>query len=142
MNKSTPMLLALLGSALVGAAVLIKRYPLFDPLGNVDFPYLAAMLGLVALVVGVHCALFSCHPADLPLRPNLVMYVIIASAANINIVWDGIALDYPSEAIEMGLSNSLEFSVYYAAFLFLPRWSSKINRKPAGMTTAPGTQET
>lgn len=121
MNKATPIHLALLGSVLVGAGVLVKHHRLFDPLANLDFPYLAAMLGIAAFLVGIHCALFSCNPADLPFRPNLAMYVLIAGAANVNIVWDGIALDYPREAIWMGLSNSVEFAFYYAAFLFLPR---------------------
>jgi hypothetical protein len=117
-----------LGVSLVSVGILIKKYPLLDPLANISFPHLAGVLGLAVLVVGVHCLLFASLPRDLPLLPNLTLFGIIAGAANINIVWYGLVGGYSVNVLDdigLNLSNSLEFSVYYAAFLFLPRWVGK-----------------
>lgn len=124
-NLTTPAYLAALGIFLVAAGVLTERYPLFDRIANIDFPYLAGMLGFAALVVGLHCALFSSAPSQLPLRPNVALFILIAGAANVNIIWDGVAFDFSGSDIWLNLSNSAEFSLYYAAFLFLPKWIPK-----------------
>lgn len=125
MNKTTPLSFAALGLSLVAAGILTKRYALLDELANISFPYLAGMLGLAALVVGIHCILFGAGPGELPLLPNLLLFVIVAGAANVNIVWDGVVGSYSKADIWLNLSNSLEFALYYAAFLFLPRWGRK-----------------
>ncbi len=62
---------------------------------------------------------------ELPLLPNLILFVLIAGASNVNIVWDGVATGYTKADIWLNLSNSIEFSLYYAAFLFLPRCGPK-----------------
>lgn len=122
MNQSAPLSFAGLGVSLVAVGVLIKKYPLLGPLANISFAYLAGILGLAVLVVGVHCMLFASLPRELPLLPNLVLFVLVAGAANVNVVWDGIVIGFPKNDIWLNLSNSLEFSLYYAAFLFLPKW--------------------
>ena len=124
-NKTTPLLVAALGISLIGAAILTRQNPLFDRIANISLPYLAGLLGLAALTTGIHCALFASAPHELPLLPNVVLYILIAGAANVNIVWDGMVIDMPRNEIWLSLSNSLEFSIYYAAFLFLPKWIGK-----------------
>lgn len=124
-TTTTPAYLAALGVSLLAAGILTRRYPLFDPIANIGFPYLAGMLGIAALVVGLHCVLFASTPADLPVRPNVVLYILIAGAANVNIIWDGVVVGFSGNDIWLNLSNSGEFSLYYAAFLFLPRWIGK-----------------
>ena len=122
MNKFTSLSFAGLGVSLVAVGILLRKYPLLDPLANISFRYLAGILGVAVLVVGVHCMLFASLPRELPLLPNLALFVLVAGAANINIVWDGIVMGFPKSDIWLNLSNSLEFSLYYAAFLFLPKW--------------------
>ena len=125
MSKATSLGFAALGISLVAAGILIKRHSLFDPIANISFPYHAGILGFAVLVVGLHCVLFDSLPRDLPLRPNVVLFVLIAVAANANIVWDGIVSDFSDDDIWWNLCDSLEFSFNYAAFLFLPRWPRK-----------------
>lgn len=124
-SATTPVYLAVLGVSLLASGILFHRYPLFDAIANLGFPYLAGMLGFAALVVGLHCVLFGSGPAELPLRANVALYVLIAGAANVNIIWDGVAGGFSHGDIWLNLANSVEFSLYYAAFLFLPRWMGK-----------------
>ena len=126
MGKTRPLSFAALGASLVLAGILVKSRPLLDPLANISFPYLAGMLGLAVLVVGIHCLLFASPVRELPLLPNILLFVLIAGASNVNIVWDGVVLGFSREDIWLSLSNSLEFSLYYAAFLFLPRCGRKV----------------
>ena len=122
MNRMQPLSFAVCGVSLVVVGILAKSFPLLDQLANISFPYLAGMLGLVVLVVGIHCLVFASSVRNLPLWPNLILFAIIAGAANINIVWDGIVIGYTKEDIWLNVGNSLEFSLYYATFLFLPRF--------------------
>ena len=113
--------LALLGILLVSAGLVVRKIQVMDAVANVDFAYLAVMLGLASMCVALHCALFSARVSALPFWPNLVLFVIIACAANINVVWDGVVLGVAKKEILLSLANSAEFSIYYAAMLFLPR---------------------
>ena len=137
MNKTTPLTFAALGLTLVFVGILLERVPLLDEIANISFPYLAGMLGLAVLVVGIHCILFGVGPSKLPLVPNLILFFIIAGAANVNIVWDGVALGKSEADIWLNLSNSLEFALYYAVFLFLPRWKRKTSALPGCETDSP-----
>lgn len=122
MNKIQTLSFAAFGVSLIVVGILVKSHPLLDSLANISFPYLAGMLGLAVLVVGIHCLLFASPIRELPLLPNVVLFAIIAGASNVNIVWDGVLGSYTKDDIWLNLSNSLEFTIYYAAFLFLPRY--------------------
>lgn len=124
-STTTSACLTALGVSLLVAGILLNRYPLFDTIAEIGFSYLAGMLGLAALVVGLHCVLFASTPAELPTRPNVALYILIAGAANVNIIWDGMACGFSRTDIWLNLGNSAEFSLYYAAFLFLPKWIGK-----------------
>lgn len=114
-----------LGVSLVGVGIALKQYPLLDPIANISFPYLAGIVGLAILVVGVHCILFGSTIPELPLLPNFLLFIVLGGAANVDIVWDGIVIGAERKDIWLNLGNSLEFTVYYAAFLFLPRLGRK-----------------
>lgn len=114
-----------LGVSLVGVGIALRQYPLLDQIANISFSYLAGIVGLAILVVGVHCILFGSTISELPLLPNFFLFIVIGGAANVNIVWDGIVIGAERSDIWLNLSNSLEFTVYYAAFLFLPRLGRK-----------------
>lgn len=137
MDKLQSLSFSVLGVSLIVVGILLSSYPLLDRLANIDFAYLVAMLGLAILVVGIHCQLFASPVGDLPLLPNVVIFVVIASAANVNIIWDAVVLGADKKDMWLGLSNSTEFSVYYAAFLFLPRWRRKRTKTQASLE--PGT---
>ncbi len=134
MNQFQALSFAAVGVSLVAVGILLESYPLFDPLANIESAYLAGMLGLAVLVVGIHCLLFASTVRELPLLPSVVLFVIIAGASNVNIVWDKVVHGFSEEDMWLGLSNSLEFSIYYAAFLFLPRWRRKARTQ---VTTSP-----
>jgi len=113
--------LVLLGVLLVAAGLAVRKNPVLDTIANMEFAYLAVMLGLASMCVALHCALFSAAVSALPLWPNLILFVMIACAANINVVWDGVVLGAGKNDILLNLANSAEFAIYYAAMLFLPR---------------------
>ena len=125
MNRSQSLSFAVLGVSLIGVGILVKSHPLLDTVANISFPYLAGMLGLAVLVVGIHCLIFASSIRELPLLLNLILFILIAGASNVDIVWDGVVFGYTKEDIWLSLSNSLAFSFYYAAFLFLPRCGRK-----------------
>ena len=113
------------GMLLVVAGAVCKHYALFDEIANLSLPYLFGMLGVSALVVGAQCALFGCTVRQLPILPNTLLFLVVAAAANINVLWDGVAFEYERSRVLLNLADSVEFTVYYALFLFLPRWSPK-----------------
>ena len=78
MNKIQSLSFAALGLSLIVVGILVKSYPLLDRLANIEFAYLAVMLGLAVLVVGIHCLLFASPVRELPLLPNLILFVLIA----------------------------------------------------------------
>lgn len=113
--------LVLLGVLLVSGGMAVRKIQVMDAIANVDFGYLAVMLGLASMCVALHCALFSARVSALPFWPNLILFVIIAGAANINVVWDGVVFGVARNEVLLNLANSAEFTIYYAAMLFLPR---------------------
>ncbi len=50
MSKIPSLSFAALGVSLIVVGILVKSYPLLDPLANIGFPYLAVMLGSPSLL--------------------------------------------------------------------------------------------
>lgn len=122
MSKLYPLWFAVLALALGLLAMIIKQHAMCDSIANLSLPYLCSIIAFALLMVGIHCLLFGSPPQDLRLLPNLIMFLLVSWAVIIDVIWDGLANGFPIGTILLNVEgNSLEFVMFYAAFLFLPR---------------------
>mgnify|MGYP000891472296 FL=1 len=105
-------------------AVATKQYAMMDELCNLSVPYLCTLFGIALLLVGAHCALFGCSVRALPFRPNMVLFVLVALALNCTVVWDGAFRERTWADILFNMANTSELTLFYAAFLFVPRFGA------------------
>ena len=117
--------LALVGIGLIASSAIVKNWAILGPLGNISVTYFMSVLGASALFVSVHCAIFRAPVAKLPLAPSATLYVLVAVALQVDVVWDGLTRKYSLSQVLLGLADSAELAIVYAAVLFLPRWPEK-----------------
>ena len=125
MNWKSALSYSALGISFGVLGQITKRYAMLDELCNLSVPYFCTVIGIALLLVGTHCALFDSSVRSLPLKPTIILFVILALSCNAAIIWDGAARDRTCSDILFNLANTGELTLLYAAFLFLPRLPNK-----------------
>ena len=121
MNWKSALSYSALGISFGVLGQITKRNAMLDQLCNLSVPYFSTIVGIVLLIVGLHCVLFDSPVRSLPLKPTILLFILLSVSINGAIVWDGIFRDRTWSDILFNLANTGELTLLYAAFLFLPR---------------------
>ncbi len=123
MNWKSALSYSALGISFGVLAQITKQYAMLDQLCNLSVPYFCTIIGIALLLVGVHCVLFNSPVQSLPLKPTIILFVLLSLSVNGAIAWDGAFRGKAWSDILFNLANTGELTLLYAAFLFLPRFA-------------------
>jgi len=74
--------------------------------------------------------LFDSTPREFRLVPNLILFLFVSGTAMIHVIWQGLDGGNPvDKVVKNAAGNSLLFVMFYAVFLFLPRYRAKKNNE-------------
>lgn len=121
MNWKSAISYSALGISFGVVAQITKSYAMLDEICNLSVPYLCILIGICLLLVGMHCLLFDSSVRLLPLKPTIILFILISVLCNGSVAWDGAFRDKTSSEIFFNLANTFDFTIIYAFLLFLPR---------------------
>ena len=121
MNWKSAISYSALGISFGVLAYITKSYAMLDEICNLSVPYLCTVIGISLLLVGMHCVLFDSSVRSLPLKPTIILFVLISICCSVAVVWDGAFRGKTWSDIIFNVANTGELTLIYAALLFLPR---------------------
>lgn len=74
---------SVLGISFGVLAYITKSWAMFDEICNLSIPYLCSLIGICLLLVGMHCLLFDSEVRLLPLKPSIILFVLISLLCNV-----------------------------------------------------------